>query len=102
MTKIEILDALESVKDLTNHSGKQTIDMVKAAITRDLSERLDAPIPPKDECYCPGYPAPHSKHPMDPHKLGTMPEEIFKPLNKQEDKIVPRNFKSKRVTKFKK
>ncbi len=44
MTKQEILDALEGLKDFVNSAGKQSIDGIKAAIRQNLSERLELPL----------------------------------------------------------
>lgn len=44
MTKQEILDALEALKDSTNENGKKSIGGIKAAILQNLSERLELPL----------------------------------------------------------
>ena len=49
MTKQEVLDALESLKDLTNHTGKQSIDGIKAGITMNLLDRDAAIVPSEPE-----------------------------------------------------
>lgn len=74
MTKQQILDTLEALKELTNDTGKQTIDSVKASI-HHLHEQppitlvpIVAPPPPKTE-------EPKPKPEQEPKP------KVFKPLN---------------------
>lgn len=64
MTKQQILDTLESLKELTNDTGKQTIDSVKASI-HALQE--PEPVVEKPQEIPPPVSEPQSK--------------VFKPLN---------------------
>lgn len=43
MNMMEILEALEGLKDMVNSSGKQSIDGIKAAIRHNLNDRLEFP-----------------------------------------------------------
>lgn len=78
MTKQEILDGLEALKDSTNNAGKLSIDGIKAAI-------FAWPEAP----------------PLQPEGLPEAPPEpeVREP---EPEKIVPRKIKSKNVTKYRK
>jgi hypothetical protein len=65
MTKQEILDVLEALKELTNDTGKQTIDSVKAAV-----QFLREPVPIEEKPPVP-----------EPEPEPEIPPKVFKPLN---------------------
>lgn len=68
MTKQQILDTLESLKELTNDTGKQTIDSVKASIHVLQEPEPAPPVPVPEEA---PLPAPEPEP----------PSKVFKPLN---------------------
>lgn len=76
MTKQEILDSLEGLKDLTNDSGKRTIDGIKAAVMGLLE---------------PG----HTKKEVEQKPEPEIKEEPFRTFNKVEHpkKAAPRSLK---------
>ena len=45
MTKQEVLEALEALKDHTNHEGKQAIDGIKAGVMQFMELPLQQPVP---------------------------------------------------------
>lgn len=73
MTKQQILEALEGLKELTNDNGKRTIDAVKAGI-HFLQEEPEAPGP---------QPEPTRRFQPEPEPIpGPEPaKEEFHPLN---------------------
>lgn len=78
MTKQEILDALESMKEMTNDSGKRSLDAIKAGV-RGLLE-LPEPV----------------------HQERTLVEPILeeeKPAPKVEKKVEPKKKVTKRRSK---
>lgn len=49
MTKQEILDALDLLRDLTGHEGKPLVDSIKEGVNMNLLDRDDAIEPAAEE-----------------------------------------------------
>ncbi len=92
MTKEEILNALEGLKDFVNHVGKQSIDSIKAGV-RGLAE---PPVVPAEAYYAPEPVADteevHLTEKMSPEEEA----EVFEPKNVVKKKVVPHGTKKKR------
>lgn len=71
MNKQQILEALEGLKELTNDSGKRTVDAVKAGIAF-LQEEAQIAQPEPSRRFEPG---PITEPDPEP------PKEVFRPLN---------------------
>ncbi len=80
MTKQEILDALEGLKDSTNHAGKQSIDGIKAGVRALLEPGPDIAVKP-----------------TPPILADTVQEEPWKPLNEPEAKRATPKAKPKKA-----
>lgn len=74
MNKQQILEALEGLKELTNDSGKRTIDAVKAGIAFLQEEHSVEPEPPRRF-----EPEPEPQPELTPEP--EPPKEVFRPLN---------------------
>ncbi len=95
MTKLDIFNALESLKDYVNQAGKETLDGIKAAVML-LEERGPAVSESLPEQRPPDIP-----EPLLPEEAAGS-EDLWKPLNEPAKKGVKTKVKAKKVGKSKK
>lgn len=92
MTKQEILNALEALKDFVNHEGQQAIDGIKAGVLELRESAAITEVPP-------GIPKEEEPDMKKEKEVAEEEEEAWSPANKPEKQKPVKNKPSKSKSK---